>query len=92
MAGHATGKKSGRIDENLEVHTHLMSPIILEQQVGHCGERRQEHRHPDPSVVPSRVIETQNEGDEVQAQREHPEKRDDRDIPTDLIGAREKDD
>jgi hypothetical protein len=37
------------------------------------------------------MIETQNEGDEVEAQRENPEKGDDRDIPTDLIRAGEKD-
>jgi hypothetical protein len=91
MARHAAGKEGGRIDDNLEIHIHLHLRIILVQQVDHRRERCQEHGHPDPSVVPSRVIETQNEGDEVEAQREDPEKRDDRDVPTELIRACEKD-
>jgi hypothetical protein len=91
MARHAAGKEGGRIDENLEVQIYLRIRIILVQQVNNRGERGQEYGHPDPSVVPSWVIETENEGDEVEAQRKDPKKRDNRDVPTELVRAREKD-
>ena len=72
MAHHAAGKEGGRVDENLQVHIHFLIGVVLEQQVDHREERYQNDRDPDPPVVPSGVIKTQNERHEVKGQREDP--------------------
>ena len=87
VADHAGEEQHDVVGDDLQAHRHV-------------GTRRQDlrrDRHADdqergehPPVIPAGVVEADDEGQQIEGEREDPEERDDRDFLAELVGGREE--
>ena len=87
MAHHAAREQVDRVDDELKVQIGLR---LLREQMEHAQKRTHVKGRPEPAHVPAITLEGHDERQEIQAQRQHPEKRHRRDVARELVRCRQK--
>jgi hypothetical protein len=88
MAHHAADKHSGGEQHQGDFQGQVVD--IGEQGVGHAAQRDSEQAEKPVALIPAVAIEAEDEAEQIESERKHPEKRDCGDILRKVIGHRQQ--
>ena len=89
MADHADDEESAGVAGDLEFHRGVAAGV---EQADEAGDTDDEQGGEHSAVIPTSVVEADDEREQVEGEREHPQKRDDGDLLAKFVGDREEQD